>query len=117
MIYSLGITIVAGILIFVFLGAVAMLARKVAHGEGLGTVRGWRWYPSPLALFVLVPILAILLVRAAPLLFVLPLVVPIAWRNRWLAGPLMIVWNLGRKGLRDDDDGTVEGQYRPYRDT
>ena len=101
MIYSLGITITAGILIIVFLGAVALLARRVAHGEGLGTLRGWRWYPSPLAMFVMLPILALLLVRAAPLLFALPLVLPIIWRTRWLAGPLLFIWNLGRRADRD----------------
>ena len=73
MIYSLGITIIAGILILAFFIAVSLLARRVAHGEGLGTLRGWRWYPSPLALVVLIPVLAVLLVRAAPLLFALPL--------------------------------------------
>ncbi len=101
MIYSLGITITAGILILAFFIAVALLARRVAHGEGLATLRGWRWYPSPLALFVLVPILAVLLVRAAPLLFALPLVIPIIWRTRWLAGPLLFIWNLGRRADRD----------------
>jgi ABC-type transport system involved in cytochrome c biogenesis permease component len=97
MIYSLGITITAGILILAFFIAVSVLARRVAYGEGLGTLRGWRWYPSPLALFVLIPILAVLLVRAAPLLFALPLVIPIIWRTRWLAGPLLYIWNLGRR--------------------
>ena len=101
MIYSLGITIAAGILIIVFLGAVALLARQVAHGEGLGTLRGWRWYPSPLALFVMLPILAFILVRAAPLLLALPIIIPVIWRTRWLAGPLLFIWNLGRRADRD----------------
>ena len=101
MIYSLGITIIAGILILAFFVAVALLARQVAHGEGLGTLRGWRWYPSPLALFVLLPILAVVIVRAAPLLFALPLVIPIIWRSRWLAGPLLFIWNLGRRADRN----------------
>ena len=101
MIYSVGITITAGILILAFFIAFAVLARQVAHGEGLGTLRGWRWYPSPLALIVLVPILAFLLVRAVPLLFALPLVIPIIWRTRWLAGPLLFIWNLGRSADRD----------------
>ena len=101
MIYSLGITIIAGILILAFFVAVALLARQVAHGEGLGTLRGWRWYPSPLALFVLLPILAVVLVRAAPLLFALPLVIPVIWRSRWLAGPLLFIWNLGRRADRN----------------
>ena len=101
MIYSLGITIIAGILILAFFVAFALLARRVAHGEGLGTLRGWRWYPSPLAMFVLLPILAFLLVKAAPLLFALPLVIPIIWRTRWLAAPLLFIWNLGRRADRD----------------
>ena len=116
MIFSLGITITAGIIILAFFVAVALLARRVAHGEGLGTLRGWRWYPSPLAMFVLLPILAVLLVRAAPLIFALPLLIPVLWRSRWLAGPLLFIWNLGRKGRRDDGDGTIDGQYRPYSD-
>ncbi len=101
MIYSLGITVTAGILILAFFIAFAVLARQVAHGEGLGTLRGWRWYPSPLAIFVMLPILAFVLVRAAPLLFALPLVIPVIWRTRWLAGPLLYIWNLGRRADRD----------------
>ena len=77
MIFSLGITITAAIILLAFFIAVAVLARRVAHGEGLGTLRGWRWYPSPLAVFVLLPILAVLLVRAAPLIFALPLLIPV----------------------------------------
>ena len=77
MIFSLSITITAAIILLAFFIAVALLARRVAHGEGLGTLRGWRWYPSPLAMFVLLPILAVLLVRAAPLIFALPLLIPV----------------------------------------
>ena len=116
MIFSLGITITATIILLAFFIAVAVLARRVAHGEGLGTLRGWRWYPSPLAMFVLLPILAELLVRAAPLVFALPLLIPVIWRTRWLAGPLLFIWNLGRKARRDGGDGTIEGQYRPFGD-
>ena len=116
MIYSLGITIAAGVIILAFFVAVALLARKVARGEGLGELRGWRWYPSPLALFVLLPVLAIVLVRAAPLLFALPLIIPIIWRTRWLAGPLLFIWNLGRKARRDDGHGPIDGEYRPSSD-
>ncbi len=116
MIFSLGITIAAGIIILAFFVAVALLARQVARGEGLGELRGWRWYPSPLAMFVLLPILAVLLVRAAPLVFALPLLIPVLWRTRWLAGPLLFIWNLGRKARKDGDDGTIEGQYRPFSD-
>ncbi len=96
MIYSQGITIVAGIIILAFFAAVALLARKVARGEGLGELRGWRWYPSPLAMFVIIPLMVVLLVRAAPLLLALPLLIPVIWRTRWLAGPLLYIWNLGR---------------------
>ena len=116
MIFSLGITITAAIILLAFFIAVAVLARQVAHGEGLGTLRGWRWYPSPLAMFVLLPILAVLLVRAAPLIFALPLLIPVIWRTRWLAGPLLFIWNLGRKASKDGDDGSIEGQYRPFGD-
>jgi len=101
MIYSLGITITAFILILAFFIAFAVLARQVAQGEGLGTLRGWRWYPSPLAIFVLLPIVAFLLVRAAPLLLALPVIIPVIWRTRWLAGPLLYIWNLGRRANRD----------------
>ena len=116
MIYSLGITIAAFVVIMVFLSAVALLARQVARGEGLGELRGWRWYPSPLALVVLVPVLAFLLVRAAPLLFALPLIIPVLWRSRWLAGPLLFIWNLGRRIDRNRGDGPIDGEYRPFSD-
>jgi len=116
MIYSLGITITAFILILAFFVAVSLLARRVAHSDGLGTLKGWRWYPSPLALMVLIPILAVLVVRAAPLLFALPLIIPMLWRSRRLAGALMFIWNLGRKARGDTGDGSIEGQYRRIRD-
>ena len=106
MIYSLGITIIAGIIILAFFVAVAVLARRVAQGEGLGPMRGWRWYPSPLAMFVLLPIFAILLVRAAPLLLALPLIIPVIWRSRRLAGPLLFIWNLGRSARRNGEGPT-----------
>ena len=116
MIFSLSITITAAIILLAFFIAVALLARRVAHGEGLGTLRGWRWYPSPLAMFVLLPILAVLLVRAAPLIFALPLLIPVIWRTRWLAGPLLFIWNLGRKARGDTGDDSIEGRYRPFSD-
>lgn len=116
MIYSLAITIVAGVLLLAFFVAVALLARQVARGEGVGLRDGWRWYPSPLALFVLVPIVAFLLVRAAPLVLAIPLVIPVVWRSRWLAGPLLYVWNLGRKRYGGDGDTDLDSQVRPSGD-
>ena len=114
MVYSLTITIIAGVLILSFFVALALLSRQVAIGEGMGPVRGWRWYPSPLALMVMLPILAFVLYRAAPLVVALPLVIPFIWRSRSLAAPLLFVWNLGRKAR--GSDGPSDGRYPPYSD-
>ncbi|MEX0785666.1 MAG: hypothetical protein WD939_03420, partial [Dehalococcoidia bacterium] len=84
MLYSLVITIAAAVLIFAVLGGAALLARGIAQGDGLALFRGWRWFPSPLALIILLPILAIVAIRAAPLLLLIPLALPFLWRGRRL---------------------------------
>lgn len=107
MIYSLTITIAAGLL---FLGVIVIavsLARRVAGSEDWPSLRGWSWRPSPLGLLLL-PLAAILLLRFSPALIFIPFVLPFVWRK------------FGRRGrhsfAHDDRDDTVEGSSRPHRD-
>ena len=113
MIYALTISIIAGLALLAFFVALALLARQVARGEGLGRRDGWRWYPSPLALFVLLPLVGFLVFRAAPLLFVIPVIIPFLWRSRWLAGPAMFFWRHRRPR---DDDGRFGGSFGRFSD-
>lgn len=117
MIYALTITILAGVALLALFVGVALLARKVAQGEGLSALRGWRWYPSPLALLVLIPIAAFVLFRAVPFLLVIPLIIPFYWRSRRMRGRVSSMWNMGRKRPReDDDDHTIDAKYHPFSD-
>lgn len=107
MIYSLTVTIAAGLL---FLGVIVIavaLARRVADSEDWPSFRGWSWRPSPLGLLLL-PLAAILLLRFSPGLIFIPFVLPFVWRR------------FGRRGrsffARDDGNDTIEGSSRPYRD-
>jgi hypothetical protein len=96
MVYALIISIAAGLLL---LGIVAFVATTVRRGR-LPSVRGWRWYPSPLGLLLLLPVLGLLLWRALPALFVLPFLLPLFRRARWF-------------GRRRRDDGAIDGEFRP----
>lgn len=119
MLYSLVITIAAAIVLVAVIAGVALLARRLSGGEGLAVFRGWRWYPSPLGLLILLPIVAFLLIRAAPLLLLIPLAIPLLWRSRRLAGPGFVLWNLWRdereRRNQDEDDPPGDGDTWPYR--
>ena len=106
MIYSLTITIVAGL---VLLGSIALafaLVRRAAASTDWPPIRGWSWRPSPLGLLLL-PLAAILLLRFSPGLIFIPFVLPFVWRR------------FGRREryffAHDDGDDTVEGSSRPHR--
>ena len=107
MIYSLTITIAAGLL---FLGLIALaftLERRVAGSGDWPSLRGWSWRPSPLGLLLL-PLAVILLLRFSPGLIFIPFVLPFFWRGFHRRGRAFFA--------RDDGDDTIEGISRPYRD-
>ncbi len=76
MVYSLAITILATVAILFVISFVALLVRRAANGESVFSLRGWRWYPTPLGLLVLAPIIALLAWRMLPALLLLPIVLP-----------------------------------------
>lgn len=120
MVYALAITILAGLVLLVLLAAAVLLARRAAEAGGLGNVAGWRWYPSPLGLLILLPLAALLVWRLFPAVLLIPVVLPFFWRGRRLTGPLQFLWNLGRRQhpRRHDggDDRAIDGRYRPLDD-
>ncbi|MBI4571115.1 MAG: hypothetical protein HY723_04135, partial [Chloroflexi bacterium] len=67
---------------------------------------GWRWYPSPLGLLLLLPVLGLLVWRAFPALLVLPFVLPFfpRFHRGWFARP--------RARSRSGDDA-IDGEFRP----
>jgi hypothetical protein len=120
MIYALTITIAAGLLLLALLGSVVLLARRVAGLDAWRNVGGWRWYPSPLGLLLLLPLAALILWRLFPAVLLIPVVLPFFWRGRRSAGPLLYIWNLGRRRRpRADGEGdgrVIDGQYRRLDD-
>lgn len=80
MIYSLTITIAAAILMLGLFAFAAILVRRVAGGGASLSLRGWRWYPSPLGL-LLIPLAGLLLLRFSPGLILIPIVFPFFWRG------------------------------------
>ena len=114
--YALVVTIAAGVLLLALLGGAVVLARGVAAGGGLPSIRGWRWFPSPLALLIVVPVVALLAWRALPVLLVLPFVLPFFLRGRRRG----TVFFMGRERPRrnggngtNGTNGTIEGERRP----
>ena len=80
MIYSLTITIAAAFLLLALFGFAVILVRRVAGGVASPSLRGWRWYPSPLGL-LLIPLAGLLLFRFSPGLILIPIVFPFFWRG------------------------------------
>ncbi len=106
MIYALTIIVAAGLLLLALLAARGVLAERAGSN-----IRGWRWYPSPLAVMLLMPLAGLLLWRMAPALLVIPIIVPVFWRTRLFRR----LWNLGRRRATGKDDGDIiDGQYRPF---
>jgi hypothetical protein len=120
MVYALMITVLAGLLLLALLAVAVLLARRAAAAGGWGDVAGWRWYPSPLGLLLVLPLAALLVWRLFPAILLIPVVLPFFWRGRRLAGPLLFFWNLGRRRRpRTDgegDDRAIDGRYRRLDD-
>ena len=115
MVYALVITIAAAVLIFAVLSGAVMLARRAAGAGGvrLPSLGRWRWYPSPLGLLLLLPMLGLLLFRVVPGLFLLPLLLRFISRGRRLGNPPF--FRPPRRNRPDDDDA-IPGEYRPLDD-
>ena len=109
--YALVITIAAGVLLLALLGGAVVLARSIAEGGGLPPIRGWRWFPSPLGLLVLLPVLALLVWRAFPVLLVIPFVLPFFLRGR--RGRRALFFMRRDRPHRNGGNGAIEGEYRP----
>lgn len=115
MVYALVVTIAAAILIFAALLGGTLLARRAA-GAGnlrLPSIGRWRWYPSPLGLLLLLPMLGLLVLRVVPGLFLLPFLLRFMSRGRGLRRPPFT-----RPPRQDgpDDDDAIPGEYRPLDD-
>jgi len=112
MIYALTITIAAGLLLLALLAVGALLAQRI--GRNLRPIRGWRWYPSPLGVMLLLSLAGLLLRRMVPALLVIPIILPFFRRNRHFRR----LWNLDRRRATGEDDGDIiDGQYRPLDET
>ncbi len=117
MVYALAITVAAGLVLLALIGGVALLARRAAGAaaEGRAPFGRWRWYPSPLALLLLIPLAGLLLWRFFPVLIFVPFILPFFWRRRGRRRPPFFVWRAGRrlppKGQRrNGDHSDVEGE-------
>lgn len=99
--YAFIITIAAGLaLLMLLLGALVVGRRGV-------TVRGWSWYPSPLALLLLLPLAGLLLWRFLPIFLLIPIIVPFIFRRgRRLRPPF-----IGNGA--DGHNGPIDAEYRP----
>lgn len=121
MLYALAVTIATGLLLLALLGAGVLIARRAAGRPVSLPVAGGRWYPSPLGLLLVLPLLGLLAWRFLPVLLIIPLVLPFFWRRRRLASPVFFIWNLGRRQAspddgRDGDDDVIPGEYRSLDD-
>lgn len=98
--YALTITLLAGVALVALLVFVVALARRLAGAEW-PAIGSWRFTPTPLGLLVLAPLAAIVLRRFLPVLFVLPLLLPLLLRARGFFG-----------GRDDGPDGPIDGDFR-----
>ena len=115
MVYALTITVVAGLLLLALIGGVALLARRAADAaaEGRAPFGRWRWYPSPLALLILIPLAGLLLWRFFPLVLIVPFILPFFWRGRGNRRPPFFIWGARKRwpsaGERHNGRDDMEG--------
>lgn len=76
MVYSLAITTLAAVVILFVIAFIGLTVRRIAKGEPAFSMRAWRWYPTPLGMLLLTPIVVLLAWRMLPALMLLPLVLP-----------------------------------------
>ncbi len=110
--YALAITIAAGLALLLLIAGAYWLARRAAVGGGL-SIGEWRWYPSPLALLILLPVAGFVLWRFFPALLFIPMILPFFWRRRGRLGPFA-VWTRRRRRRHDEED--IEGDSRSLDD-
>lgn len=106
--YALTITLAAVLAFLVLVGLLYLGARRVA-GASVPSLSGWSWYPSPIALLLVLPLAGLLLWRLFPAFLLLPVLLPFFLRLR-------LFGRNRRRGRRDGDDGTFEGHYRRIDD-
>lgn len=114
MLIALTISIAAGVAMLALIAGGALLARRVAAGEGAGaTFGGWRFYPSPWLLFLLPLVAAFFLSRFLPGFIFIPLfIVPFFLRRGRRFGGIFS----SRRRPGDDDPGQTNGSDRDHRD-
>jgi len=104
MLIPLTITIAAALLLFALFGGGLLLARRLATEGAPGlSLRGWRWYPSPIALLVLAAVVALVALRFFPAFIFIPFILPFVLR-RGRGGFRNIFRFPGRRRDDDDDD-------------
>jgi hypothetical protein len=103
MLIPLTISIAAALAMLALIVGAYYLATRVAQGEGL-SLGGIRWYPSPLALLILVPIAALLMWRFSLGFLLIPIILPFFWRRGF--GERFVAWTRwqGRGPRRPDKD-------------
>ena len=114
MVYALALTIGAALLLLVLAGIAVSVARQASAGGGW-RIGSWRWFPSPLAVLLLLPLLGLVLWRFFPALLFIPFVLPFFWRRGRRTGPLFTRFRRRRRtdggAERDIDPG-----HRPLDD-
>jgi hypothetical protein len=104
------ISVAAAIAMFALIFGAYWLATRVAQGEGL-TLGGLRWYPSPLALLILLPIAGLLMWRFSLGFLIIPIILPFFWRRGF--GERFAAWTQGRNRRRSNENDSDD---RPQDD-
>ena len=109
MVYALAISIGVALLLIALSGVAVSVARQASAGGGL-RIGSWRWFPSPFAVLLLIPLLGLILWRFFPALLFIPFVLPFFWR-RGLARTFF----MRRRGPRSsgDTERDSDAEYRP----
>jgi hypothetical protein len=112
MAYALTITLAAALAMLALVALAYLLARRAVAAGGIGDIGGWRWFPSPLGVLLLIalPVAGLVLFRFFPVFLILPFVVPFIMRGRFRVGSFF------RRRAPDRGDNTVDGDLRSLRD-
>jgi len=116
MLIALIVTVAACVTILALLAAGAYFAQRTLATAGRGEAPFGRWQFRPsalgLALLLLLPLAGLVLWRVFPLMFFLPVVIPLFWRLRGRS----IFSRRRRREPDETEDDTIEGRYRPLDD-